>query len=71
LAALHRGHTLRAGGLSDHALARRLRLFDFDVFFFGTAMFSLSLTPLRVARSSAARRWLSSELANVQPLASW
>jgi hypothetical protein len=32
-----RGHVLRAGALSFHALARRLRVFDFDVFFFGTA----------------------------------
>jgi hypothetical protein len=37
LAAPHRGQRLRAGALSFHALARRLRVFDFDVFFFGTA----------------------------------
>jgi hypothetical protein len=28
---------LRAGAFSLHALARRLRVFDFDVFFLGTA----------------------------------
>ncbi len=33
-----RGHRLRAGTLSRQALARRLRVFDFDVFFFGTAI---------------------------------
>jgi hypothetical protein len=36
--ALHRGHTLRGEALSVQLEARRLRLFDFDVFFFGTAM---------------------------------
>jgi hypothetical protein len=38
LAALHLGQTLRDGVFSDHALARRLRLFDFEVFFLGTAI---------------------------------
>jgi len=38
LAALQRGQTLREGSLRVHADARRLRLFDFDVFFFGTAI---------------------------------
>jgi hypothetical protein len=38
LALPHRGHRLRAGALSFQALARRLRVFDFDVFFFGTAI---------------------------------
>ncbi len=32
------GHTLRAGASSRQADARRLRVFDFDVFFLGTAM---------------------------------
>jgi hypothetical protein len=36
-AAPHRGQTLRGGAFSFHALARRLRVFDFDVFFLGTA----------------------------------
>jgi hypothetical protein len=35
--ASQRGQVLRAGGSSVHADARRLRLFDFDVFFLGTA----------------------------------
>jgi hypothetical protein len=37
LAAPHDGQVLRAGMLSLHELARRLRVFIFDVFFFGTA----------------------------------
>ncbi len=38
LALPHRGQTLRAGALSFHAPARWLRDFDFDFFFFGTAI---------------------------------
>ena len=38
LALPQRGHKLRAGAFSFQALARRLRVFDFDVFFFGTAI---------------------------------
>jgi len=38
LALWHCGHTLRAGALKVQALARRLRLLDFEVFFLGTAM---------------------------------
>ena len=34
----HWGQMLRAGAFSDHALARRLRLLAFEVFFLGTAM---------------------------------
>jgi hypothetical protein len=34
----HCGHRLRAGACRVQALARRLRLLAFDVFFFGTAM---------------------------------
>jgi hypothetical protein len=34
----HWGHRLRAGALRVQALARRLRLLAFDVFFLGTAM---------------------------------
>ena len=34
----HRGQALRAAGPIRQADARRLRLFDFDIFFFGTAM---------------------------------
>jgi hypothetical protein len=37
-AAAHRGQTLRAGAFSVQALARRLRLFAFEVFFLGTAI---------------------------------
>jgi hypothetical protein len=33
----HRGQRLRAGTPSFQAPARRLRVFDFDFFFFGTA----------------------------------
>ena len=46
------GRRCGRGAPSVQALARRLRLFAFDVFFLGTAMSLLSLTPLRVARSS-------------------
>jgi hypothetical protein len=37
LALPHRGQVLRAGAPSFQAPARRLRVFDFDFFFFGTA----------------------------------
>jgi len=51
LAALHLGQTLRAGAFSCHALARRLRVFIFEVFFFGTAIVrSRSLHVDRIAR---------------------
>ena len=40
LALWHWGQMLRAGVLRTHALARRLRLLAFDVFFFGTAIVS-------------------------------
>ena len=48
----HCGHRLRAGASRVQALARRLRLLAFDVFFFGTAMekqLSVSGVPVRVA----------------------
>ena len=38
LVALQRGQMLRGAGLSVQLEARRLRLFDLEVFFFGTAM---------------------------------
>jgi hypothetical protein len=38
LAEPHLGHMLRDGVASFQAPARRLRLFDFDFFFFGTAI---------------------------------
>jgi len=38
LVALQRGQALRDVEPTRHAEARRLRLFDFDIFFFGTAM---------------------------------
>jgi hypothetical protein len=38
LAAAQRGHTLREGAASFQLPARRLRVFDFDFFFLGTAM---------------------------------
>ncbi len=38
LADAQRGHTLRDGASSFHAPARWLRVFDFDFFFFGTAI---------------------------------
>jgi hypothetical protein len=38
LAWRHCGQTLRGGSERRQAEARRLRLFDFDVFFLGTAM---------------------------------
>jgi hypothetical protein len=33
-----RGQVLRGGAWSVHAEARRMRVFDFDIFFLGTAM---------------------------------
>jgi hypothetical protein len=41
LAAPHRGQTLRAGTASFQLPARRLRVFDFDFFFLGTATVGL------------------------------
>jgi hypothetical protein len=38
LVALQRGQMLRGAGVSVQLEARRLRLFDLEVFFFGTAM---------------------------------
>jgi hypothetical protein len=38
LAVEHCGQTERAGAFSTQLDARRLRLFDFEVFFFGTAI---------------------------------
>ncbi len=42
LALPQRGHRLRAGASSFQAPARRLRVLDFDFFFFGTATDRLS-----------------------------
>ena len=50
----HCGHRLRAGASRVQALARRLRLLAFDVFFFGTAMESSFLC--RVCPCGFARR---------------
>jgi hypothetical protein len=47
----HCGQTLRGGTDNVHALARRLRLFAFEVFFFGTAM---------IGQLSLEFRWRSS-----------
>jgi hypothetical protein len=33
-----RGQMLREGALTRHADARRIRVFDFDIFFFGTGI---------------------------------
>ncbi len=41
LALAQRGQVLRAGAASFQLPARRLRVFDFDFFFFGTATGSL------------------------------
>jgi len=38
LATEHCGHTERAGAFNTQLDARRLRLFDLEVFFFGTAI---------------------------------
>jgi hypothetical protein len=38
LALVHWGQTERAGVFNTQLDARRLRLFDFEVFFFGTAI---------------------------------
>ena len=40
-----RGHRLRAGASSFQAEARRLRLFDLDIFFLGTAMMFPGIEP--------------------------
>jgi hypothetical protein len=48
----HWGHRLRAGASRVQALARRLRLLAFDVFFLGTAMersFLCRVSPCRCA----------------------
>ena len=42
LVAPQRGQMLREGALTRQADARRIRVFDFDIFFFGTGMFWLS-----------------------------
>jgi hypothetical protein len=42
LATVHCGHTERAGAFNTQLDARRLRLFDLEVFFFGTAIDSAS-----------------------------
>ena len=53
--ALQRGQILRGAGLSVQLDARRLRLFDFEVFFFGTAMVVSTLEG-RMGRSDADHR---------------
>jgi uncharacterized membrane protein YgdD (TMEM256/DUF423 family) len=49
----HCGQVLRGGTDSVHALARRLRLLDFEVFFLGTAIFSGSLSAYSSRHSAA------------------
>jgi hypothetical protein len=49
----HCGQRLRAGSFRVHAEARRLRLFDFEVFFLGTAIV-VSLIGPRVRRLARA-----------------
>ena len=39
LVAPQRGQMLREGALTRQADARRIRVFDFDIFFFGTGIF--------------------------------
>jgi hypothetical protein len=51
LAWRHCGQTLRAGSVSVQALDRRLRDFDLEVFFFGTATKELSYTLIVTVRS--------------------
>lgn len=54
------GHTLRAGTESLQADARRLRLFDLLVFFFGTAMkapdFSIAMRLVKVSWNEHVQR---------------
>jgi hypothetical protein len=50
----HWGQTLRGGGDSRQALARRLRLLLFEVFFFGTAMAEQILSRGGIDRRRAA-----------------
>ena len=53
LAVPQRGHMLRDGASSFHAPARRLRVFDFDFFFLGTAIV-LSGSDERLLQASGA-----------------
>jgi hypothetical protein len=51
----HCGHVLRGGADRFHALARRLRLLDFDVFFLGTAIGRTSVADGRPQASRLVR----------------
>jgi len=42
---------LRDGALTRHADARRIRVFDFDIFFFGTGMWLPCISQFRRVRS--------------------
>src|SRR4029078_12952610 len=50
LVAPQRGQMLRDGAKTRHADARRIRVFDFDIFFFGTGILAFLVLPLRAAR---------------------
>ena len=52
MASPHRGQELREEGRSFHAAARRLRVFDLEVFFFGTAIVNLK----KLARRGPAKQ---------------
>jgi hypothetical protein len=56
LAVVHWGHTERAGAFSTQLDARRLRLFDLEVFFFGTAIGMAILGEIAALRDPAGHR---------------
>ena len=51
----HRGHTLRGGAARVQLLARRMRVFDLDFFFLGTATAALSRFLLQCLRCREGR----------------
>lgn len=61
LVSRHCGQVLRAGTDSVQALARRLRLLDFEVFFLGTAIFSGSLSAYKSRQSAASGQAAANE----------
>jgi hypothetical protein len=48
---------LREGALTRHADARRIRVFDFDIFFFGTGIWLGRFPAARAARARALSPW--------------
>ena len=48
-----RGQMLREGALTRHADARRIRVFDFDIFFFGTGIATFLVIDWRASSARA------------------